>query len=88
MGKFVIVKDGYIIIGIFFLITLIVWYTLGPIIAVIPGILTCFFAYFFRNPERPTPPDESLLYSPADGRVMAIEELFDDEYLNEEAVKV
>lgn len=88
MGRFIIVKDGYYIIGLFLVITIITAFIFGPIIGVIPGVLTLFFAYFFRNPNRPTQQDDDILYSPADGRVMAIEEIYDDEYLKEDAIKV
>ncbi len=33
-------------------------------------ILAAFFTYFFRDPDRPSPPDERLVLSPADGRVL------------------
>lgn len=32
--------------------------------------LGAFFAYFFRDPDRVVPPDDGLVVSPADGRVM------------------
>jgi len=31
-----------------------------------------FCGYFFRDPERPYPTDQSLLYSPGDGRVLTV----------------
>lgn len=51
-------------------------------------VITLFFAFFFRNPHREVMADDSLLLAPADGRVMSITELFDDEFLGEEAIKV
>lgn len=86
--KFKIVREGYPFVGISLVITVFTFNYLGAYYGVIPGLLTCYFAYFFRNPVRETSFDENLLYSPADGRIMAIEEFFDDEYLNVEAVKV
>lgn len=84
----VIVKDGYpIILGVF-VITLITYFFCGPVWAVIPGVLLLFFIYFFRNPTYKTPYDPNVLYSPAHGTVMAIEDIYDDEYLNEPATKV
>jgi len=88
MEKIEIVKDGYRIISGFLIITLAVFYFWGIDAAIVPALLSCFFIYFFRNPNRPLPTDDSILYSPADGTVMNIEEFFDDEYLNEEAKKV
>ncbi|WP_074225372.1 phosphatidylserine decarboxylase family protein [Algoriphagus halophilus] len=38
---------------------------------------------FFRNPVFPLPNDENLVYAPADGKVVVIEETFEDEYLKE-----
>ena len=88
LRKFRLVREGYPFVVISLFITVLTFYFLGPYYAVIPGLLSCYFAYFFRNPVRKTSLDENQLYSPADGRVMAVEELFDDEYLNAEAVKV
>lgn len=88
MKRFSVVKDGYPHIIIFILIAFIVAYIFNPIYAVIPVVLAIYLAYFFRNPKRITPPDDSLLYSPADGTVMAVEDFYDDEYLDEDAIKV
>lgn len=38
---------------------------------------------FFRNPIFNLPSDESLVYAPVDGKVVVIEETFEDEYLKE-----
>jgi phosphatidylserine decarboxylase len=88
MGRIEIVKDGYHIIGSLLILTLAIFYFWGTNAAIVPAILSCFFIYFFRNPQRPLPEDDGTLYSPADGTVMNIEEFFDEEYLNEEAKKV
>lgn len=84
----VIVKDGYPFIIAAVILTLIVFYFFGVSAAIIPGVLAVFFIYFFRNPSRSMPYDPNILYSPADGTVMAVEDIFDDEYLNEPATKV
>ena len=88
LKRFAVVKDGYPHIIIFVIITFIVAYISNPVYAVIPGVLAIYLAYFFRNPHRDITPDDSLLYSPADGRVMAVEDFYDDEYLDEPAIKV
>lgn len=88
MGKFAVVKDGYPYIVIFIILAFVIAYAFNPIYAVIPSFLACYLAYFFRNPKRDIMLDDDILYSPADGRVMAIEDIFDDEYLDEDAIKV
>ena len=83
-----IVKDGYIYVGVSLLLAAIVYYFFGAVWAVIPVVLALYFAYFFRDFPRVTPYDPNILYSPADGTVMGVDEIFDDEYLNEPAIKV
>ena len=83
-----IVKDGYIYVGVSLVLTAIVYYFFGAYWAVIPVVLALYFAYFFRDFHRSMPYDPNILYSPADGTVMGIEEIFDDEYLNEPALKL
>ena len=83
-----IVSEGYpfLLVGIF--ATVMCYMFISPVAAVVPLLLTLYFAFFFRNPTRPTPEDTSLLYSPADGTVTSITEFHDDEYLNADALKV
>jgi phosphatidylserine decarboxylase len=38
---------------------------------------------FFRNPVFPLPDENGIVYAPADGKVVVIEEAFEDEYLKE-----
>lgn len=47
-----------------------------------------FVANFFRDPDRNPPDDESAILSPADGRIVLIKEIFEKEYLNENAIQV
>ncbi|MBO5168382.1 MAG: phosphatidylserine decarboxylase [Phascolarctobacterium sp.] len=84
----IIVKDGYPIIFSVLAITIATYFFCGPVWAAIPGVLSLFFLCFFRNPTALPPYDPNVLYSPAHGTVMAIEDIFDDEYLNEPATKV
>ncbi len=46
------------------------WYIALPLF-----LLALFMAYFFRNPNRQVPYDESLVVSPADGRVTRVARL-------------
>jgi phosphatidylserine decarboxylase len=44
--------------------------------------------YFFRKPNRTVSPIEGNIYSPVDGKVVAIERVFEDEYLQEERIQI
>jgi phosphatidylserine decarboxylase len=44
-------------------------------------IITAFIAWFFRNPERKTPEYEKLVISPADGKILKIEDLNEKEFM-------
>ena len=44
--------------------------------------------YFFRKPERHYTAVDGMVYSPVDGKVVAIEKTFVDEFLNEERIQV
>ncbi|MBN2538684.1 MAG: phosphatidylserine decarboxylase family protein [Deltaproteobacteria bacterium] len=50
--------------------------------------LTLFVMWFFRNPHRVTPEDGKAIISPADGRIIKIEEVEEKEMLNEKVRKV
>ena len=83
-----IVRQGYPFIAGALLLAVVCFIAFGIHIAVIPLVLACYFAYFFRNPEREVRQDTSLLYSPADGTVMDVTGFFDEEFLNAKAKKV
>ncbi|MBE6099563.1 MAG: phosphatidylserine decarboxylase family protein [Anaerovibrio sp.] len=88
MNRIPIVRDGYVfIIGALALAGLLAL-AFGPLGAVVPVILACYFTYFFRNPKRKIPEDEHLVVSPADGTVQDVVELDDDEFIKEPCTKV
>lgn len=88
MVKAPIIKEGYIYIAVLGLVTTITALTLGAYWALIPGILTVFVTFFFRNPHREVPNDDTLIVSPADGKVMGVTEVYDDQFLNDKGIKV
>ena len=83
-----VVKQGYPFIGVALLIAVAVFAAWGIRWAVVPLVLACYFAYFFRNPKRKVAQDTSVLYSPADGTVMEVTEFYDEEFLQAEAKKI
>ena len=57
-------------------------------IASIPLILTLFMAFFFRDPERKIPEGKGLFVSPADGKIIAIADAFENEYLHADTKEI
>lgn len=88
MVKTPIVKEGYVYIFALALITILVALTIDIYWSVFPGILMLFITFFFRNPHRAVPYDENLILSPADGTVMGVAPVRDEEFLNDEGIKV
>ncbi len=83
-----IVKEGYIYIAVLGLVTFLTALALGTHWALIPGVLTAFVTFFFRNPGRDVPANDTLVVSPADGKVMGVAEVYDDQFLNDKGIKV
>ena len=68
------------------------WLALGIPALVPPALLlfavTFFMLWFFRNPERCPPEGDDLVISPADGRVLAVEDVDDTQYVGGRTLKV
>ncbi len=58
---------------------------IGTVI-IITTILLGVLYNFFRIPKREHVDNENFIYSPADGRIVAIEKFYDDKYFNKEVV--
>lgn len=65
--------EGLKFVGLFALVTLVLFWFGLPLLAWPATILTLWCAYFFRDPERVTPLREGLVISPADGVISLIE---------------
>ena len=62
---------GWPFIGLFSVVTLVLGLMFEPFLWVgVPATLWC--VYFFRNPLRVTPTDETAVVAPADGRILDI----------------
>ncbi|MFO7525100.1 MAG: phosphatidylserine decarboxylase family protein [Ignavibacteriaceae bacterium] len=88
-------KEGFPTITVVFAFSLIVIFALSyapiwvgyivyPILVALCGLVL----YFFRDPDRVTPQDDSLIISPADGKVVLIQDVQEDEYVGEEVTQV
>ncbi|MBL4657484.1 MAG: phosphatidylserine decarboxylase family protein [Flavobacteriales bacterium] len=91
-------KEGYTII----LITLVILGALNLVVHyftpdnkmvqtigyVVSAILFLLVLQFFRSPSRPLEPNESLIISPADGKVVVIEEVEEPEYFKGKRMQI
>jgi len=57
-------------------------------VSFVPAAMGLFFVWFFRDPRRVVPQDEGFVVSPADGKVVEIEEIPHDDYVGGSAVKI
>jgi phosphatidylserine decarboxylase len=91
-------KEGYKILG-FSLITLLILNIIVNIIWTDSGIvkwgfficsfmLYIFLLFFFRLPTRSFETDPGLIYAPADGKVVVIEEAMENEYFKDMRLQV
>lgn len=65
------------------------FYLIGWIIPCLLGlVLSVFVIQFFRDPERHGPRDPNLIISPADGRVIKVEQVHDDRFLKGEVTRI
>ncbi|HAH58133.1 MAG: phosphatidylserine decarboxylase family protein [Lentimicrobium sp.] len=90
-------KEGYLIILIAFItlgvlsplagsITMPLWMRLS--IWVFLLLMFAWIVRFFRSPQRMVVPDDGLVLSPADGRIVAIEEVIETEYFGDHRIQV
>lgn len=82
-----IAREAFPYLLVLGLATLAVWW-FNPVLAFIPLFLFLFVAFFFRNPKRIIPPQEELIVSPADGRVMEVEPIEHDDFIGGKAKRV
>ncbi|MDR1182257.1 MAG: phosphatidylserine decarboxylase family protein [Bacteroidales bacterium] len=91
-------KAGYRIIAltalIVFALAVIVYYISSPFNFICYtlytlGIIALFFTVrFFRYPNRNIETDKNAIYAPADGKIVVIEELLENKYLNENRIQI
>lgn len=87
MNNFPILKEGFIYIILLALVTCILYF-FNIYLSVIFLVLTLFVIFFFRNPNRKISEDSKKLLSPADGVVMEVKEIYESEFLKQDAIKV
>jgi phosphatidylserine decarboxylase len=91
-------KEGYKILAVGFIILLVLNIIAGIIwsenslvkwaFAILSFLLYIFILFFFRLPARNLDPDPGLIYSPADGKVVMIEETVEKEYFKDTRLQI
>lgn len=82
-----IAQDGWVYLVVLAGITAICYF-IYPYLAIIPGILFLFVAFFFRNPQRTIPQEKDIVVSPADGVILTIDEVEENNYIKGKALRV
>ena len=65
-------KEGIPFIAIFLIPAALLFFLQWWVAAVLCLMLAAFMAFFFRDPHRESPTDDTLVISPADGRVVML----------------
>jgi phosphatidylserine decarboxylase len=47
-----------------------------------------FVSWFFRNPRRPVPENSESIIAPADGTIISVEELFEEEFFSDYRIRI
>lgn len=86
-----ILAAGLVILLILNIAVTIVWKD-NPLVKltffVLSTVLYVFILFFFRLPARNLQPDPGLIYSPADGKIVVIEETFEKEYFKDNRLQI
>lgn len=86
--KSMVVKDAYIYIAAFAVLSALTAVLLNPYWSIFPGVITLFMVFFFRNPRRCIDFNDRNILSPADGKVMNVTNEFERNFLNGEGTKI
>lgn len=91
-------KEGYKILAVGFIILLVLNIFAGIIwsenslvkwtFVIFSILLYIFILFFFRLPARSLDPDPGLIYAPADGKVVVIEETVENEYFKDTRLQI
>lgn len=90
-------KEGYLVIPISFLLVGVLYFLLmrwiamdlfSILLAIVAAVFLLLIVRFFRDPVRVCPAKDGVIYAPADGKVVVIEETTESEYLNEKRIQI
>lgn len=66
----------------------VAWWQGWMVVAGVFAAAAAFTLWFFRNPQRAVPDDPRAIVSPADGKVLSVERLFEPRVLKEDVQRV
>lgn len=84
VGVVLFICFALILISIFFIRVDLLKYLL----IILSSVFILFTLYFFRDPDRVTPSGNNLIISPADGKIISIKDVYEDKFLNSDAVLI
>lgn len=88
MGSIPLAREGYPFILASIFVTIITWLVGLQAASWFSLALTIFVVSFFRDPERDIPAEPDAVISPADGRIIIAEKIFEDRFLKQDALKI
>ncbi|MDH3393614.1 MAG: phosphatidylserine decarboxylase family protein [Desulfobulbaceae bacterium] len=83
-----VAREGYPFIAFAAFMTVLFGIVGYDIVAFACLALTAFVLYFFRDPARVSSDEKDVMVSPADGKVIIIDKVFDDRFVKEHVYKV
>lgn len=88
LGRGPVAAPGYPFIAAAAGLTLVFWLLGWGLTASLGFLATVFLVYFFRNPERTIPADPFAVVSPADGKVILVDQVQENDFLQGPAQRV
>lgn len=80
-------KEGIYVAAFILLLALVAQNVAGSMLAIPLWLLVLLVMYLFRDPDRETPSVPLAIISPADGKITAIDEVYDD-FVERPAIKI
>ncbi len=84
----IVAREGWPFIAFTIFLSAALYLTVSYIGLAVGLVLTIFCVYFFRNPERIIAGQKGMVVSPADGRVMDIKTVVEDNYVHAKTIRV
>ena len=81
-----VIREGFYIALIIFLLSLVSLVLGFILVSTVLCLLALSVLFFFRNPERKIPVEEDTVVSPADGRVVDVRKIKEDQYFHKEMI--